>query len=198
MPSILQRIQQQSQEAGMIQRTDAARKWLLSLIPSLKVTSTTLMQDRQAMRSRIFVGRMYFFRYDALGKNELPYFDRFPLVIPIDQYPDGFLGLNLHYLPVKMRCILMNKLSVLLNTPGRYDERTRLRISYKVLQSHGRIYEHTPAVKRYLYGQIKSRFLEVPPPQWDIAALLPTASFRGATVSEVYADSRKKIQERNT
>lgn len=197
MPTVLQRIQQQLQQSGTKPHTDAARQWLLSLLPSLKATPASLLKDRQALRNKAFVGRMYFFRYDALGKADLPYYDRFPLVIPIDQYPDGFLGLNLHYLPPKMRLILLNKLSELLNTPGRYNERTRFRISYKILQSHARVFEHTPAIKRYLFSQIQTRFVEVDASQWDIAALLPTASFRGATVSEVYADSRKIIQERN-
>lgn len=197
MPTVLQRIQQQLQQSGKPTQTDAARQWLLSLLPTLKVTPASLLKDRQTLRNKVFVGRMYFFRYDALGKADLPYYDRFPLVIPIDQYPDGFLGLNLHYLPPKMRLILLNKLSELLNTPGKYTERTRFRISYKILQSHARVFEHTPAIKRYLFSQIQTRFVEVEPSQWDIAALLPTASFRGATVSEVYADSKKIIEERN-
>jgi hypothetical protein len=198
MPSILQHIQQQLGQTGLALKSDAAKQWLISLIPSLKVTASTILKDRHAFRNRAFIGRMYFFRYVAQGRDDLPYYDRFPLVIPIDQYPDGFLGLNLHYLPIKLRLILLNKLSELLNTPGRYNERTRLRISYRILQSHGRIYEHTPAVKRYLFSQIRSRFVEVEASQWDIAAVLPTASFTGAPVSEVYADSRKIIEETKT
>jgi hypothetical protein len=88
--------------------------------------------------------------------------------------------------------ILLNKLSELSSTPGRYDERTRLRISYKILVGHARLYEHTPAIKRYLFTQVRSRFVEVGASQWDIAAMLPTASFVGASISEVHADSRKK------
>jgi hypothetical protein len=198
MPTVLQRIQQQLQQTGLTERTEASRQWLLSLMPSLKVTPATILKDRASFKNRALIGRMYFFRYLAAGRDDLPYYDKFPLVIPIEQYHDGFLGLNLHYLPPKIRLILLNKLSELSATPGRYDERTRLRISYQVLVSHARLFEHTPTIKRYLYPQIRSRFVEVEASQWDIAAMLPTASFVGASISEVHADSRKKIQERNS
>ena len=44
-------------------------------------------------------GEMYMFYYDAKHKDTLPYWDRFPLVFPFSKVKDGFLGLNLHYLP---------------------------------------------------------------------------------------------------
>lgn len=196
MPTIYQKIQQQLQQSGLPERTQASKRWLLSLIPSLKVTPATILQDRQALRTKAFIGRMYFFKYTPQGKDTLPYYDLFPLAIPINQYSDGFLGLNLHYLAPKTRLILLNKLSELVTPPGKYDERTRFRISYQILQGHARLYEHTPALKRYLYTHIHSRFVEVEASQWDIAAILPTAAFRGATASQVHEDSREKIQNR--
>jgi hypothetical protein len=53
---------------------------------------------------------MYFFIYDRKGKNELDYYDRFPLIIPLESYSDGFLGLNIHYLPMRYRIAFMRKL----------------------------------------------------------------------------------------
>jgi len=50
-----------------------------------------------------------------------------------------------------------------------------------------------PCIKRYLFTQINSRFLEIAADEWDIAALIPTSSFVGATENKVYADSRKKF-----
>jgi hypothetical protein len=49
-----------------------------------------------------------------------------------------------------------------------------------------------PCIKRYLYTNITSRFLEIPADEWDIAALLPVQQFT-ASESKVYADSRKKF-----
>ena len=41
---------------------------------------------------------MYFFRYDPKFRTTLPMFDKYPLVIVVERYTDGFLGLNMHYL----------------------------------------------------------------------------------------------------
>jgi hypothetical protein len=61
------------------------------------------------------------------------------------------------------------------------------------LAASSRAFEATPCIKRYLYSNIESRFLEISSNEWDIAALLPVESFVGATTSKVYADSRKKF-----
>jgi len=58
-----------------------------------------------------FIGGLMFFIYDPKTKDKLPYWDRFPLVIPINLYPDGFLGLNLHYLPYYQRQLLLATLA---------------------------------------------------------------------------------------
>jgi hypothetical protein len=133
---------------------------------------------------------MYFFFYDAKMKDTLPYFDRFPLVIPIEQYANGFLGLNLHYIHPKDRIILLDKLSDIA-TNKNYDERTKLKISYDYLLSASSIFEAKPCLKRYLYTNISSRFLEIKADEWDIAALLPVENFNAST-SKVYSESRKK------
>jgi hypothetical protein len=113
-------------------------------------------------------------------------------VIPIERYPDGFLGLNLHYIHPKQRMILLDKLSEVASNDT-FDEKTKLQISYSFLASASKIFEATPCIKRYLFTQINSRFLEITADEWDIAALLPMESFVGATTSKVYADSRKKF-----
>jgi len=47
-----------------------------------------------------FFGRLNMFFYDPKFKKTLPYYDTFPLVLPLERYDDGFLGINLHYLPM--------------------------------------------------------------------------------------------------
>jgi hypothetical protein len=75
----------------------------------------------------------------------------------------------------------------------RFDSKTKLRISYEYLASASKAFEATPCIKRYLFGHIQSRFLEINADEWDIAAMLPVESFVGASTSKVYADSRKKF-----
>ena len=64
--------------------------------------SLDLIRDgKQATRP--FFGRLNMFFYDPKLKKKLPYYDRFPLVLPLENYNDGFLGINLHYLPIPLR-----------------------------------------------------------------------------------------------
>jgi hypothetical protein len=135
---------------------------------------------------------MYFYYYDPKTKDSMPYYDRFPLVIPIEQYSDGFLGLNLHYIHPRQRIILLDKLSKTA-TNKNFDDKTKLRISYEYLKSASSAFEAMPCIKRYLFSQINSRFIEITADEWDIAALLPTETIVGASESKVYADSRKKF-----
>jgi hypothetical protein len=150
------------------------------------------MTDRQRLKNKSMIGRMYFYFYDPKTKDSMPYYDRFPLVIPIERYNDGFLGLNLHYIHPKNRMILLDKLSDTISNDT-YDENTKLKINYRYLAAASRVFEATPCIKRYLFTQIESRFLEITADEWDIAALLPVESFVGASTSKVYADSRKKF-----
>jgi hypothetical protein len=192
MATLIKRIQTSLAKEGLTPRTNAAREWLRSKVKSLNPTPQSLMRDRERLRNNSFIGRMYFYFYDPKHKDTLPYYDRFPLVIPIERYPDGFLGLNLHYIHPKQRIILLDKLSDVA-TNNRFDDKTKLRISYEYLAAASKAFEATPCIKRYLFSHIDSRFLEISAEEWDIAVMLPVESFVGATTSKVYADSRKKF-----
>ena len=192
MAKLLDRIKTSLAKEGLTPRTNASRTWLRAKVKDLKPTSTALMRDRERLKTTSMIGKMYFYFYDPKTKDTMPYYDRFPLVIPIERYNDGFLGLNLHYIHPKHRMILLDKLSDTLSN-STYDEKTKLKINYRYLAAASRIFEANPCIKRYLFTQIESRFLEITADEWDIAAMLPLESFVGATTSKVYADSRKKF-----
>ena len=192
MAYLIDRIKQSLAKEGLAPRTRYAREWLNSKVKNLNPTPATLIRDRQRLRDKTFIGKMYFYYYDPKTKDSMPYYDRFPLVIPIDQYSDGFLGLNLHYIHPRQRIILLDKLSKTA-TNKNFDDKTKLRISYEYLKSASSAFEAMPCIKRYLFSQINSRFIEITADEWDIAALLPTETIVGASESKVYADSRKKF-----
>jgi len=193
MATLFDKIKSSLAKEGLTPRTDAAREWLRNKIKTLRRPSPTLMmRDRQRLRERSFIGRMYFYFYDPKNKDKLSYYDKFPLVIPIERYPDGFLGLNLHYIHPKYRITLLDKLANL-TTNDRFDEKTKLRISYEYLSAASQIFEATPCIKRYLFKHIESRFLEITADEWDIAALLPAENFIGETTSQIFLNSRKKF-----
>jgi len=192
MAKLIDRIKQSLAKEGYSTGTNNARNWLRAKVKELTPTSRALMDDRNRLRGKSTIGKMYFYFYDPKTKDTLPYYDRFPLVIPIESYPDGFLGLNLHYIHPKQRLILLDKLSETA-TNDKFDSKTKLRVSYSYLAGASRAFEATPCIKRYLFTHIQSRFLEISADEWDIAAMLPVETFVGATTSKVYADSRKKF-----
>ena len=192
MAYLMDRINQQLQKTGYTARSKQARDWLRSKIGDLKPTPQKLMQDRERQTTSHFIGHMYYFYYDPKTKDKLPYYDKFPLVLPIQLYPDGFLGLNLHYIHPKQRIILLDKLSEHA-TDNRFDAQTKLRLNYQMLAAFSKAYEATPCIKRYLGSHVQSRFVEIPADEWDIAALLPVEQFEKATKNKVWADSRKKF-----
>lgn len=139
------------------------------------------------------IGRMVMFQYDAKTKDKLPYWDMFPLIFPIGFYPDGFLGINLHYLPPLYRAKLMDQLYRIANNT-KYDMTTKLRVSYEILNSAARFKLFRPCVKRYLFSHIKSRFLHISAEEWDFACMLPAQRFQKAPASKVWRDSLNKVR----
>ena len=192
MAYLLNRIKESLAKEGLTPRTNQARAWLRMKIKDLKPTRAALLKDRDRLKERSVIGKMYFYFYDPKTKEKMKYYDRFPLVIPIERYNDGFLGLNLHYIHPKYRMTMLDKLSATASNSS-YDEKTKLRVSYQYLTAASKVFEATPCIKRYLFSQIESRFLEISADEWDIAALLPMESFVGASTSKVYADSQEEF-----
>ena len=147
-----------------------------------------LIRDGKQSSSPFF-GRLNMFFYDPKLKKKLPYYDRFPLVLPLEEYNDGFLGINFHYLPIPLRMRLLDRVVDFSNNT-KFDESTRLNVSYTALKSVRLI---KPTIKRYLAGKVKSRFRRVDADEFTIATLLPVARFKKGSQSEVYRDSRKMI-----
>ena len=180
--------------AGQIPaRSLSAREWYRDRASSTSTTPERLIrQDKARLANRVAIGKMYHFFYDPKHKATLPYYDRFPLIFPFKKVSGGFMGINLHYLPLRLRAKLMDALYDLA-TNDRYDEKTKLRISYGILNSVSAYKYFKPCVKRYLSSHVKSRFLEVYSSEWDIALFLPTESFEKSSKGKVHSDSRNII-----
>lgn len=171
-----------------------SRTWFeqqVLLLRKKRYTPNQVIRDNTSMnRTKIFPGRMYMFMYDAKTKSELPYWDRFPLMIPFRLTSDGFYGINLHYLPYYMRIRILDRLRVYA-TSQEFDEKTRLKLSWQLIDASSRLSAVKPCVKHYLKGHVKSQFREIPANDWATAALLPVERFVGAPITEVWRDSRK-------
>jgi len=179
-------------------RTDASREWYRQ-----QAKDTTRPQSRpekmikeigkERARGRFELGNMYMFNYDPKHKATLPYYDRFPLIFPINRAKGGFMGINMHYLPPVLRAKLMDALYETSNNKY-YDETTKLKLSYQTLAGATKFKEFKPCIKHYLTGQLRSRLIYISPTEWDVALFLPTARFVGATQAQVFKDSRKIIR----
>ncbi len=177
-------------------KTQAARSWYRDAASKLvsKITSGQAIRRTEESRKvdTMELGYMYAFSYNPKHKKTLPYYDVFPLIFPVEFQSDGFLGINFHYLPPPLRAKLMDALYPNI-TNRKFDDTTRMRITYDILQSAAKYRYFKPTLKKYLRSQIQSQFLEIHVNEWDIALFLPTESFRKADSEKVWADSRKKI-----
>jgi len=68
----------------------------------------------------------------------------------------------------------------------------KLRFTYNTLKQASKLRYYKPCIKRYLNSNIKSRFVQIDPQQWNMALFLPTERFKGASKSKVYNDSSRK------
>jgi hypothetical protein len=176
-------------------------RWLMKRIVELRnplamVKPLTREKERFTRpndRQKFMIGAMYFFVYDPKGKDSLPYYDRFPLVIPLKREGDGFMGLNIHYLPLKMRVLFMRKL-LPLAIYNDDDEIKRLRVTYPILDATMRYKEFRPCVRKYLYSHMRSRILKVEPIEWDVAMHLPIQQFKKAKPQEIWQETVQEIR----
>lgn len=140
----------------------------------------------------IVEGNMYMMFYKAKHVNTLPWYDRFPLVIPYDvrSVQDGFYGINLHYIPPMARQNLLEEMY-------KYPSETGIDLEFRHFTSIKRLNSAIPCVKRYLYSRIIRKPLEIEKVYWDVAAMLPTADFVSSkgkiNTNTVYSKSRKQI-----
>jgi hypothetical protein len=173
-----------------------SRDWYREKAAAVRSINTINLVNKHPdqQRSAILPGFMYMFGYDAKHKDTLPYYDRFPLIFPFQVTADHFMGINLHYLPLQYRARLMDALYSI-TTNKKFDEKTRLRISYDLLNSSAKYRYFEPCVKKYLKSQLKTRFLLVPSAEWDIALFLPLERFT-VNKSKVFKDSMDIIAGR--
>lgn len=175
----------------------ASMKWFMAKVAQLRNPTAIrrgLTRDSDRYVSKFLRGGMYFFHYDPKTKQEMPYYDTFPLVLVLDRYADGFLALNLHYLPIKHRIAFLSKLAAFGAIYNENDEIKRIRITYDILSASTRFKEFKPCLKKYLYSNLTSRILAVQPNEWESATYLPIQQFQKAQANKVWRESVQNIR----
>lgn len=204
MGSIYKPIFEKAKEEGFKAYSKQSREWFYqTLLYMRNLTERRFVMDPELkLKPRFKTGRMYMFGYDPKGKDTLPYYDTFPLVILVDKVPGGFRGINLHYLhPFDRAKLLDSLMKRFLFEPktsrGVSVTKTKLRISYAKLESSFQFRRFKPAFKRYSDEQVKTRIILVPPKHWETSLFLPSENFQGDNKRKVWRDSIKKFRQSN-
>ena len=192
MSNLFQKLELEAFRKGITPRTEESREWFRRRVQRLtRVNRESLMREEGVNKvSTPLLGSMMMFFYDPKLKDTLPYYDTFPLVIPVERAEGGFRGLNLHYIPPILRAKFLDSLLDLVNNK-KYDESTRFNLTYRLLKGAAKFKYFQPCFKHYLMEHVKSRFAQVPAPEWEIVTFMPTASWKKASAGKVYSDSRK-------
>lgn len=162
----------------------AALRWYKNAVNG--ITSTAKMPDGLYTvhgRKNPFYGELALFGYDAKHKDTLPFWDAFPLIIVTNIRPNGFSGINLHYMPVPARKQIMQYLV-------HHKTRSKTNTSYarKVLPLLEQISQSDInfCYKNYLASHVRSKFVIVGNEYWSLAAELPLQQFQKATDKQVW------------
>jgi len=194
MADLFKNLEIEAFRAGITPRTKESRAWFRKRLSGIRKMnrSDVMKDDSLKLVNRQLVGSMQMFFYDPKHKDTLPYYDAFPLTIVIGPAKGGFLGLNLHYLPMALRAKFLDALMDV-TTNDKFNESTRFDVTYDMLKSAAKYKYFKPCVKHYLTTHVRSRFARIPAPEWEIATFLPTASWQKGTGTQVYRDSKRMI-----
>lgn len=191
--SLFDKLEAEAFRRGLTKRSKEASKWFMAKAKEMKkVNMHKMIKDpRLVEKQRPRIGDMFMYHYDPKHRRTLPYYDVFPLTIMVQKAPGGFYGLNLHYLPLKQRAIFLDRLMDISNNK-KFDETTRLKLNYNLLKGAGKYKYFKPCFKHYLTQHIDSNIMKVEASEWDIAIFLPTESFKKASKTKVWSDSKGK------
>ena len=195
MSNLFNKLGLQAFRSGITPRTKESREWFRKRASRISgQTNTKALMKEKALKQTndTVVGNLYMFFYDPKHKDTLPYYDTFPLVFIVGPAKGGFYGLNVHYLPPILRAKFLDALLDITNNTS-YNDSTKLKLSYELLQKSQKFKYFEPCFKHYLTSHVKGNFAMVPAPEWEIAIFLPVAQWKGAKPGKVYSDSRMRI-----
>ena len=163
----------------LVDKADGARKsasWYRRAVGSIadRITARKLIRQNKLI-GRPSVGRLNLFVYDPKYKQTLPYYDVFPLVLPLETIKGGFAGINFHYLPPNQRFTLLTQLQRFNVQGGKVNSSNRFDVSYNRIK---KLPLAKGCIKKYLYSHMRSQFLKIDYDEAALAVYLPIADFR--------------------
>ena len=154
--------------------TDKSATWYRTQVNKIASGTTAGQLFRQGkLNGRPSVGRLNLFGYNPKLRRTLPYYDIFPLVLPLEPITGGFMGMNFHYLRPMQRISLLDRLQRF--ATGGMSKSTRIDASYNGIKN---ISLAKPTIKKYLYNHVMSNFLRVDFDEAALAVYLPVQQFK--------------------
>ena len=160
-------------KAGGIRKTSA---WYRNAVSSIadRVSATRFMNQGKLI-GRPSIGRLNMFVYDPKYKKTLPYYDTFPLVLPLERIPGGFAGINFHYLRPGARFTLLERLQRYATRGREITSTNSFDVSYNRVKNISLV---KGTIKKYLFAHVRSNFLRVDFDEAALAVYLPVAQFK--------------------
>ena len=169
---------------------DRSNSWYRSQVNRIASGTTAQQLFRQGkLARRPSVGRLNLFGYNPKLRKTLPYYDVFPLVLPLEAISGGFIGMNFHYLPPLLRTRLWERMQATA-TDKNFDRNTKFDVTYSDVKNLNIV---KPTIKKYLYSYVQTGFLRINADEAATAIYLPVQRFKKASEARVYADSRRFI-----
>jgi len=190
MGYVKNRIKELSKESGSINAAKkTAEKWFEDSVKSRKLT------EAEYTRARFEPGKIYVFEYTPITEN-LPWFDKNPVVLAIEQVDGNDLGINLNLLPVEFKEQLLddlyNRLERKINraSSGKRgldaEGQKPLRITYDGMKAYLKRFGFDFAIRQYIPNR-KNNQAVITYNRWPDIALCYFIDLEGTTVQQIRA-----------
>lgn len=189
---VFQALLDSAEKLGLTDQYSAkAVSWFRSKAETTRVTPSSIIRTAPKKVTRVedLIGSMILFGYTPKTKETLPYYDSFPVIFIVDIYPDGFAGLNLHYLPIRQRAQLLDALMRI----AEGSDENKLELNYELLKTVKSLKHYKPCYKRYLNNFTVTNYVPIERNLWNIAMFLPLARFQKANMARIHKESLKKV-----
>lgn len=179
----------------MENRKNIAKQWMKrtkdNQAKRIKTRKTILNNPDRHELGIFAIGNMYLYAYDAITKETLPYWDYYPLVLPFAYTKNGFYGLNLHYIPPRLRAQVLDEV---LRYKSNGDLSNPTANLIRSLAQHPIV---QPAIHQYLYSQVIGMPSKIEIEEWEQVVYLPLAEWRSVagkpTANKIYRDYHKRL-----
>lgn len=195
-----QQILREMEKNKMSLQSDNTVRWLadkMSIIQS-EMRQTDFLDKKAPLRRNTLVkeGQMVMFGYNPATKQELMFWDEFPIVVVIKSYRTGFLGLNLHYLPYPQRAAFLNNLRFYTTDPrwiNNNNNNAEFFLTYKMAKNSTKLTDYVFCIKKYKFNNMLTRAVVIDPVEWLSVPFFPLDKFKGMGRKAVWNIIKSRI-----